>query len=70
MKKQRIKNLNLNRKTISKLEKSNQIQGGAQYSTDCWTDIFTSVFISCPEPLREPDSFFPNCSRFGDCPMI
>lgn len=65
MKKQTLKNLTLQKKTISHLAKKNTIKGGAHKRSNLWyceTD-------SCPQDPT-PETVFPRCeSGLGACPM-
>jgi len=69
MKKQTLKSLALHKKTISNLEKLQSVQGGAD---SFWPESvkFCPIPPADPDPQPIPDSFFPNCSRLGNCPMI
>ncbi|WP_046758689.1 hypothetical protein [Kordia jejudonensis] len=72
MKKINDKKFSLNRNIISDLNKLNEVKGG-QDSGDCWTDILTSIFISCPapEPSPTPESDVAICTGgLGQCPVI
>ncbi|MGH1384471.1 hypothetical protein [Kordia sp.] len=75
MKKQTLKNLALNKKTVSKLDREAKIMGGAPNSFLCFTiagcETKSNIFVCCPqEPEPVPFSVFPRCnSNHGACPM-
>ena len=83
MKKRALKNLSLNKKTVSKLSLESSIKGGA-YTAGCPSGGFgcvtkSHVFVCCPKPAEPspvplpdpiPTSVFPRCnSNQGACPM-
>jgi hypothetical protein len=71
MKKQTLKNLSLNKKTISNFKKLNEIHGGADETlslSDCDTSI-RSFLKYCPEPTPFSDPAI--CTGgWGECPIF
>jgi hypothetical protein len=67
MKKQTLRNLSLNKKTVSNLEVLTQLKGGA---TD-WPDTAKYCPIPpAPEPTPIPATWFPLChSKYNPCPL-
>ncbi|MGH1384470.1 hypothetical protein [Kordia sp.] len=75
MKKQALKNLALRKKTISNLDRLNEVKGGAVDSTSCPLDILVSIVFDCPGPKPKPQEPLPAsdpeiCSGpYGGCPI-
>lgn len=66
MKKQTLKNLSLQKSTISKLIEKNSILGGAPVRSNLW---FCEKTDGCPQDPT-PETVFPRChNRLGACPM-
>ena len=75
MKKQTLKSLSLNKKTVSKLDQDAKIIGGANDSTLCVTMLIciteSHIFVCCPpEPSPVPPSDPAICTGgWGNCPI-
>ncbi|AXG69095.1 hypothetical protein KORDIASMS9_01314 [Kordia sp. SMS9] len=75
MKKQTLKNLALQKKTISNLDQIHQVKGGAAGSTSCPLDFLTSIVFDCPGPKPKPQEPLPASSPeictgpYGECPI-
>ena len=71
MKKQKIKSLALQKKTISRLDQAAQVKGGAADTYISYV-IVTCTINTVPEPDPLPETFMPICpsDRGNACPSL
>ncbi|WP_298517184.1 hypothetical protein [uncultured Kordia sp.] len=73
MKKQTLKSLALHKKTVSNLDRLNEVKGGASGTTSYLTDFLKTLVIACPKP-QEPEPLPASnpeiCTGpYGNCPI-